>query len=304
MSGESEHRVPRVRFALLGVLAPFAASCLVTFPDYATGDLSGNAGRGGSVALGGAAGVSGSSGGGGKAGTGGAAGSTGGSGAGGAGASGVGGAGAGGVSGGAGGAGAGGASGSAGSSGAAGRGRLVINEIDYDQLNTDSTEYVEIYNASATDTASLDDLELVFVNGEGTVNEYLIVSLSGALEPHGFAVVASPLVTVAAGAVVFRFQGQDNNIQNGPSDAVGIFDTDRQVLLDALSYEGSVSGVTLAGGTGTYDFVEGTATTAADNPTAGQPNGALVRLPDGTDSQNANADWSVTSTLTPGSPNM
>jgi hypothetical protein len=136
------------------------------------------------------------------------------------------------------------------------------------------------------------------------VDEYLIFPLTGSLAPHGFAVVADPAVTVAAGATVFRFQAASNNIQNGPTDAVGLFDTQSMTLLDALAYEGAMNGVMLTGATGTYDFVEGTAATASDAPTTPQPNGALVRLPDGTDTNQANADWSVTTTLTPGASNL
>lgn len=50
-----------------------------------------------------------------------------------------------------------------------------------------------------------------------------------------------------------------------------------------------------------YNFVEGTPATAKDSNTAG---GALIRDTNGTDTNNANADWKFSSTLTPGGPNV
>ena len=52
---------------------------------------------------------------------------------------------------------------------------------------------------------------------------------------------------------------------------------------------------------GGYDLVEGTATDAEDN---NDDPASLIRLPDGYDSDNAIDDWSVTTTPTPGEPNV
>jgi hypothetical protein len=52
---------------------------------------------------------------------------------------------------------------------------------------------------------------------------------------------------------------------------------------------------------GTHSLVEGTATPAKD--TSGGP-GALIRNPNGKDSDNATADWVLTTTPTPGSANI
>jgi hypothetical protein len=175
----------------------------------------------------------------------------------------------------------------------------VINEIDYDQPNTDTAEFIEIYNA-ANSPARLEGVAVVLVNG-ANLQEYSRVVLSGVLRAREFAVVASPLVAVPAGVLVFPFALPDDNVQNGTPDAVGLLDTETHLLLDALAYEGSVSGVTLAGESGTFGFVEGTATGASDDLS---PLRSLVRIPDGTDSDNAIVDWLLTLTPTPGATNQ
>jgi hypothetical protein len=178
-------------------------------------------------------------------------------------------------------------------------GALVINEIDYDQVMTDSAEYIEIYNPSPTSTINMNNLALVFANGSGgTLGEYLRVPLSGNLDPLHYLVLAAPNVVVTnpvdAGLVtVRRFAAQSNNIQNGDPDGVAILDTSTNVVVDALSYGGAL-GTPL-------NFVEGTPATAKDSNDGG---GALIREPNGTDTNNANADWKFTTTLTPGGPNI
>jgi hypothetical protein len=178
-------------------------------------------------------------------------------------------------------------------------GTLVINEIDYDQVLTDGAEYIEIYNPSATNTVNMNNLALVFANGSGqNIGEYFREQLSGNLEPLHYLVLAAPGVTVtnplgASYVTVRRFTGQNNNIQNGDPDGVAIVDISTNTVVDALSYGGAL---------GTpYNFVEGTPTTAKDSNVAG---GALIRDPNGLDTNNANGDWKFSSTLTPGGPNV
>ncbi len=184
----------------------------------------------------------------------------------------------------------------------AGNGQLVINEVDYDQADADTDEFVELFNASGA-TVSLNGLALIFVNGSNN-SQYRRVNLdsAGSLAPGEFLVVGTStlLATVPGGVATVDIGGASNTIQNGAPDAVGLFDVSNAsfVLLDALSYEGSV----IAGDTdgGTFNFVEGTATTAED------PNvdGSLSRSPNGTDTDDANSDWVFTNTSTPGVANI
>jgi hypothetical protein len=52
---------------------------------------------------------------------------------------------------------------------------------------------------------------------------------------------------------------------------------------------------------GTVNLVEMTAATAIDDPAA---TASMVRIPNGTDTNNAAADWAMTTTLTPGAANV
>jgi hypothetical protein len=200
-------------------------------------------------------------------------------------------------------AGAGGVAGSAGGSGIpVGVGRLVINEVDYDNDSTDYNEFVEIYNASATEAADLTDIALVLINGVNNgEEEYDRVLLSGVLSPGDYLVVASSTVLVAPAVPVVLFSGATNNIQNGPPDAMALVNVATQSIVDALSYEGEVIGAIITDFPGTYSLVEGTATPVAD---ADEPSLSLVRFPDGTDTDDAATDWSLSTTPTPGEANV
>ena len=156
--------------------------------------------------------------------------------------------------------------------------KLVINEIDYDQVGADSGGFVEIFNAGG-DPADLTGLALVLVDG-GTGNEYLRRTLSG---------------TLAAGAYLVV----EVDPQNGAPDGVALLGVDG-ALLDALSYEGAIEAATI--GTATYNLVEGTvlpAATADSNTIAG----SLSRLPNGGDTNDAATDWAFTATVTQGAAN-
>ena len=178
---------------------------------------------------------------------------------------------------------------------------LVINEVDYDNVGTDTTEFVEIYNASGG-TVDLTGYLLSLVNGVGNV-EYLSVDLSsaGTLAAGEYLVVSSSNVTVAAGAKVITFAGLQDQIQNGSPDGIALVHSPSETLVDALSYEGSMTSVLVTGITGSVSLVEGTATIAADNNTSV---GSLARCPNGSDSNDANSNWQFTATLTPGEANI
>jgi hypothetical protein len=167
-----------------------------------------------------------------------------------------------------------------GGGGGGGTPTLVINELDYDQVGSDTAGFVEVRN-DGTAEATLDGVALVFVNG-GDSTEYDRVALSG---------------TLAAGAYVVV----SKDAQNGAPDGVALIDTASGTLLDALSYEGSITAAVIDGHT--YSLVEGTALAAsvADSNTV---DGTLIRNPDGTDSDDAASDWTFTTTPTPGTANV
>jgi Lamin Tail Domain/Collagen triple helix repeat (20 copies) len=157
-------------------------------------------------------------------------------------------------------------------------GRLVINEVDYDQVGADAGAFVELFNGTGSD-AVLDGLALVFVDGSDS-QEYGREALTGVLPAGGFLVVEAEL-------------------QNGAPDGIALVDTAAASLVDALSYEGEIRAAQIGGSS--FDLVEGTPTTAADSNTV---DGSLSRIPNGEDSGDAAADWAFTTTVTRGAANV
>ena len=158
--------------------------------------------------------------------------------------------------------------------------KLVINEVDYDQVGADGDGFVEIHNAGAG-TADLTNVALVAING-GDGAEYDREALTGTLAPGAHLAIAIEL-------------------QNGAPDGLALVDTAAGVLLDALSYEGAITAATIGGAT--FNLVEGTALpeTVADSNTVA---GSLIRNPDGKDGDDAAADWAFTTTVTRGASNV
>jgi Lamin Tail Domain len=156
---------------------------------------------------------------------------------------------------------------------------LVINEVDYDQVGADGDGFVELKNTSTTEI-DLSGIALVYVDGADSV-EYDREALTGSLAPGAYLVVAG-------------------DAQNGAPDGLALVNTDG-ALLDALSYEGSITAAVISGRT--YSLVEGTMLpeTVADSNTAA---GSLSRIPDGADTNNAASDWVFTTTLTRGAANV
>ncbi|MEX0674161.1 MAG: lamin tail domain-containing protein [Gaiellaceae bacterium] len=157
---------------------------------------------------------------------------------------------------------------------------LVINEIDYDQAGTDHDGFVELYNAGDA-PAALDGVAIVLVNG-GDSTEYRRLALTGTLAPGAYLV-------------------WDTDAQNGAPDGVALVDTTAGVLLDALSYEGPIVAAVIDGVT--FNLVEGTLLPeeVADSNTV---EGSLSRIPNGTDTDDAAADWRFTTTTTRGGENV
>jgi hypothetical protein len=161
-----------------------------------------------------------------------------------------------------------------------GQSKLVVNEVDYDQVGADGNGFVEIANTGG-EPADLSGIAVVLVDGADSA-EYAREALSGTLGPGGHLVVQV-------------------EAQNGAPDGLALLDTGTGTLLDALSYEGAITNASIGGAT--YNLVEGTVlpTEVADSNTVA---GALIRAPDGRDTNDAAADWAFTTTLTPGAANV
>ncbi len=180
---------------------------------------------------------------------------------------------------------------------------LVINEIDYDQVGTDDAEYVEIFNPS-TSSASLAGIHLVLVNGSnGMVYDTVDLSEAASLGAGQYLVVAGPNVPIPPSALSIDPVWSQDQIQNGSPDGVALVDSAALVVIDALSYEGSITAATIPDFTAPVSLVEGTPLdpSVADSNTVTR---SLCRFPNGTDTNNAATDWSICTTLTPGTANV
>jgi large repetitive protein len=181
---------------------------------------------------------------------------------------------------------------------------LVINEVDYDQVGTDTAEFIEVYN-SGSQAIDLSTLALVLVNGSNNL-EYArlnLVNAGSSIAPGQYLVVkSSATIVLPPGTLTMQFAGTTDQIQNGAPDGVALVDTASLRLLDTLSYEGSITAAVITGFPGTYNLVEGTPLSAsvADNNSV---NGSLGRLPNGIDSNDTATDRNFTTTPTPGAPN-
>ena len=179
---------------------------------------------------------------------------------------------------------------------------LVINEVDYDQPGTDNTEFIEIYNSSAQ-AIDLAGVAVVLVNGASTL-EYLRVDLGSAstLAAGSYLVVHSSNLLLPPSALSIVFPGLSDQVQNGPPDGIALIQTSPPTLLDALSYEGSITLAQINGFPFAVSLVRGTALNASVQDSDVNV-GSLARLPNGSDTNNSYTDWAFTPTPTPGTAN-
>jgi large repetitive protein len=187
-----------------------------------------------------------------------------------------------------------------------GANHLVINEVDYDQpggAGSDIAEYIEIFNPSGS-ALPLAGVQIILINGNGAAPYGTPIDLSGVnggtLPANGYIVIAGANVAVTApGAFKLDPGFTLDEVQNGPPDGIALINNTTHVLIDAISYEGSVGPVDLTGFPAPISLVEMTATTAIDAAGAG----SICRSPNGQDTDNALADWKVCATLSAGSAN-
>ncbi len=168
--------------------------------------------------------------------------------------------------------------------------QLVINEIDYDNVGTDNSEWIEIKNNGST-AVDLNGYKLELVNGGSTpasvYSTINIATTSTLIQPGGYYVVGN---NAAIANVNFVFTG---SIQNGAPDAIGLRDNSNN-LLDAVSYEGSV-GSPYSEGLTTNELV--------DAASANFATGTIGRFPDGVDTGDNMVDLRTLCVGTPGAAN-
>jgi hypothetical protein len=180
---------------------------------------------------------------------------------------------------------------------------IVINEVDYDNVGTDTTEYLELFNPSATSVA-LAGRQVILING-GTNAPYQTIDLSplGSLGAGKYLVIAPDTVTVPSGVLQLDPLWSQDQLQNGAPDGVVLVDSVTKTALDAIAYEGAITAATLPDFTMPVSHVEGTALDAgvADSNTATK---TLCRKANGVDTNNSNADWALCNARTVGTANQ
>jgi hypothetical protein len=129
---------------------------------------------------------------------------------------------------------------------------LVINEIDYDQVGTDTAEFLELKNVSSS-PINLSGYTIVLVNGANgqTYQTFDLPNVDLAAAGH-FVLCGNSANTLICDLDV---SPDSDLIQNGSPDAAALFHDG--VLVDTVSYEGN----TVA------PYTEGTGTAAADSNT-------------------------------------
>jgi predicted extracellular nuclease len=166
-------------------------------------------------------------------------------------------------------------------------GSLVINEVDYDQPSTDTAEFLELRNVSAS-AISLDAYQVELVNGTGGgAGLYQTIDLPNVTLAAGdyYVVCANAATTANCDLDV---SPDTNLIQNGAPDAIGLRESG--TLIDALSYEGDSGS----------PYTEGSGAGLEDDPSLADK--GLSRCPDGFDTDHNNADFGYRD-MTPGAAN-
>ena len=174
---------------------------------------------------------------------------------------------------------------------------LRLTELDYDQPGIDDGEFVEIVNMDAV-RHRLRHVDLVLVNGS-TGTEYRRIPLSGRLGPTRRVVVATGTVDVDPAARTIPLPLARDVVQNGSPDAIALVDVANRVVLDALSYEGSIDDAQIEGLPDPVSLVAGHAVTESDD---NEVAASLCRLPDRADTDDDDHDWARCAP-TPGAPN-
>lgn len=187
-------------------------------------------------------------------------------------------------------------------------GKLVINEVDYDQAGADMAEFIELYNAGTTDI-TLDGLQMVFLNGNGGISDdYGTVNLTGMLPAGQYFVLAQAgLMGVDPNAVK---QDLTVAVQNGGTpatptpDALLLIDPSQGAAIDAICYECTPAAMPPFNINGVdYPLVAGMPSGVEDNGVTLPTDRSIVRFPNGADTGDDSVDWRGTTILTPGAEN-
>jgi hypothetical protein len=169
---------------------------------------------------------------------------------------------------------------------------VLVNEVDYDQVSTDTTEFVELVNPNGFEV-ELDGLALEVRNGltGALLSSTRLADAGASLAPGGRLVQGMPRVLAALPADVLRL-AQGPNLPNA-AGSVRVVDlrTDPPELLDVLGWEGARPEAALSEGA-----------PVAEDPND-RPNLGFSRCPDANDADDNATDFALTAP-TPGGSNV
>jgi len=113
---------------------------------------------------------------------------------------------------------------------------ILINEFDYDQVGSDTAEFIELFN-TGNSIVSLDNFSIDLINGSNA-STYRTISLNGfSIDSSDYFVICGDASLVAN--CDYSFTSASSWMQNGAPDAIALFQNN--TLLDSISYEGSLS---------------------------------------------------------------
>lgn len=153
---------------------------------------------------------------------------------------------------------------------------LVINEIDYDQGQTDDAEFIELKNVSGG-AINLAAYEIHLVNGFNNELYRTLYLPDIDLVAGGYYVICGNATTVEN--CDLDVTPDENLIQNGPPDAAALVLSGS--IIDAVSYEGDTGA----------PYVEGSGVGLEDDPAIEYA--GISRYPDGVDTDSNNQDFSL-----------
>jgi plastocyanin len=166
--------------------------------------------------------------------------------------------------------------------------KLIINEIDYDNIGSDTKEFVEIVNAgSAPVDLSLYRMELVNGNGGSVYLKTQLAADKTTLPVGAYMVLGAQTVGDGLDDSIL-FVKLSSSIQNGAPDGVRIVRISDGKVMDSVAYEGTMEGVG-----------EGTAAPSDSNT----KEGSISRCPNKADTGDNGKDFVFVDTPTPGVAN-
>jgi vibriolysin len=125
---------------------------------------------------------------------------------------------------------------------------VVINEIDYDNVGTDTAEFVELYNNGSTQVDISGYVLALFNGSNNTLYSSVTIPAATILSAGSYYIIGGTGLTPKD----LSFAAAFDNIQNGAPDAVGLYSggsfatgnpstTNSGLLLDGINYEATES---------------------------------------------------------------